>query len=309
MDNKTTDDTLLIPEFSKGDKLYHYTSASGLKGICEEGFWVTECGFLNDSMEYKVASEVFGEVLDSHMHNKELCSRIQEKVKAEVERLQSTSLSVNEEIAYGGDYIISFCKDYDSPIMWSSYSNYFGYCVQFDAEKLLSSFKGNRNYGFLHGEVIYDYNQQIKLIENTIINDYFNNKQGFDYLNNWEDFDKITEENIEDLYWILATDVSAYNMFFKLPCFEGEHEYRFVFMVGHDGGRYKKDQLFKQFFKIKDEVLIPYIKVPLNSLDSIERVAVGSKNKSDIAVKGVKYLFRNLKHDIDVEKSCVPLRY
>lgn len=309
MDNKTIDDTLLIPEFSKGDKLYHYTSAAGLKGICENGFWITEHGFLNDPMEYKVATEIACEVLGNHMTNKELCAKIQEEIINETERIQSTSLSITDKSAYTGDYIISFCKDCDSPLMWSSYSNYVGYCVQFDAEKLLSNFNDNRNYCFLHGEVIYDHRHQIESIEQTIENEFFKITQDYDYLNTWGDFDKMTESNIKDWINSFAVILVGYNMFFKLPCFEGEHEYRFVFMAGHDGGLYNPNRLWQQRFRIKDEVLIPYIEVPLQSLDSIEKVLIGSKNKSDIAVKGVKYLFRNLKHDIEVEKSRVPLRF
>lgn len=121
--------------------------------------------------------------------------------------------------------------------------------------------------------------------------------------------DKLTEPNIDDWKKYIGLELTAYNMFFKLPCFEGEHEYRFVFMLGHDGGRYKPEQLWKQHFRVKDEVLIPFIKVPLKSIDSIERVLVGAKNKSDIALKGVQYFFRNLKHDTIVEKSQMPLRY
>ncbi len=303
------EETIVIPELKEGDKLFHYTSASGLKGICDEGFWVTEHGFLNDSMEYKVATEVFYEVLDKHMKNKKQCENIKNIVKNEIERIQTPGLSVNDTIAYGGDYVISFCKDYDSALMWSSYSNYTGYCIQFDFKKLLNMFSDTFKHSVLHGEVIYNHETQVKLIEETIKSSYFDWPSGFDYLNTWEDFDKLTEENIEDFYYFLAAEISAYNMFFKLPCFEGEHEYRFVFMVGHDGGRYKPEQLWKQYFRIKNEVFIPYIKVPLKSLDAIEKVLVGSKNKSDISIKGVEYLFRYLKHDISVEKSPFPLRY
>lgn len=138
---KIIDDTLMIPILQDGDKLYHYTSAAGLKGICEGEFWVTERGFLNDSMEFQVATDVFCEVLDRHMNNKELCAKIKKKVRDEVERLLTTGLSVNEKAAFGGDYVISFCLDYDSPLMWSSYSNYDGYCIQFDFNKLVNFFE------------------------------------------------------------------------------------------------------------------------------------------------------------------------
>ena len=65
-DSNTIDDTLLIPVMETGGKLYHYTSATGLKGICERSFWVTEHGFLNDSMEFQVSTDVFDEILEKH---------------------------------------------------------------------------------------------------------------------------------------------------------------------------------------------------------------------------------------------------
>lgn len=306
---KTIDDTLLIPVLQNGDKLYHYTSAAGLKGICEGEFWVTEHGFLNDFMEFQVATDVFCEVLDRHMKNKTLCAKIQEKVRNEVVRLQTPGLSVADKIAYGGDYVISFCCDYDSPIMWSSYSDFAGYCIQFDFEKLVNLFEEKYRNKFIHGKVIYNHEQQVHLLEDTIIHSYFDWPTGFDYLKTWDDFDRMTVENINDWYMYIATEVGAYNMFFKLPCFEGEQEYRFVFMIGHDGGRYKPEDLWKQYFRVKDDVLIPYVKVHIDSLDSMEKVLIGAKNKSDLAGKGLQYLFRNLKQNIDIEKSNVTLRY
>lgn len=61
---KTIDETLLIPILGKGKKLYHYTSAAGLQGICSGEFWVTERSFLNDTMEFQVATKIFCEVID-----------------------------------------------------------------------------------------------------------------------------------------------------------------------------------------------------------------------------------------------------
>ena len=305
---KTIEDNLLTPSLKEGDKLYHYTSANALKGILEGEFWVTERGFLNDSMEFHVATDVFCEVLENHMNNKELCTIIQSKVRDEVVRLQTTALSVSDNHAYDGYYVISFCQDYDSPLMWSSYANYSGYCIQFDFMKLVKLFEETYKKTLMHGPVIYKHENQILLIEDTIKNSFFET-ENYVYLNTWEDFDKLTIDNLNDWLLFMAILLVILNMFFKLPCFEGEHEYRFVFMVGHDGGYFKKEQLWKQYFRVKDEVLIPYIKVPLTSLDAVERIKKKEKNKSDIAVKGIQYLCRNLKHDTIVEKSKVPLRY
>lgn len=302
----TIDDTLRIPVLSAGEKLFHYTSAEGLKGICEGEFWVTERGFLNDFTEFQIATGIFKEVLDKHMKNKQLCEQIKNKVVHEVDRLQDSGLKEGE-VAYSGEYIISFCLDGDSPLMWSEYSDFTGYCLEFDFDKLCNSFSNARL--FLHGMVIYDHDMQMQLMEEAIEHEFLNWPKGFEYLNSWEDFDELTDENMEDFYWLMAAVVSAYNMFFKLPCFEGEHEYRFVFSCIHDGGRCKPEEREKQYFRIKDGVLIPFVKEPLSSLDSLERVVVGAKNKSDIAVKGLQHFFRNMKMDVEVEKSHMPLRY
>ena len=119
----------------------------------------------------------------------------------------------------------------------------------------------------------------------------------------------LTDEQIEDVILEAAVICGIYNMFFKKACFSCEHEYRFVFWAIHDGGLCKEEHRKKVYFRIKDEVLIPYIKEHINSLGSLESVLVGPKNKSDIAVTGLKYFFRNEKLDVKVEKSEMPLRY
>ena len=302
----TIDDILKIPILEKGDKLYHYTSAAGLQGICGGEFWVTESNFLNDFTEFHVATDIFCEVMDKHVQNEEVREKLKTKVCDEIERLKHVG-QIGEEIAYGGDYVISFSLDYDSTLMWSEYSNFLGYCMTFDFEKLLNAF-GNQT-SIQHGKVIYDHAEQISLIEQAIELEFQEAPKGMKFLNSWEDFDGLTDENIEELYWILAMDVDAFNEFFKLPCFEGEHEYRFIFYCGHEGGRYKPEELEKQYFRIKDEVLIPYVKKKMSTLDSLEEVLIGPKNKSDIAAVGVERFLRNLSLDVPVKKSQMPLRY
>ena len=304
------DKSLRVPILNNGEKLYLYTSINGLKGICEgKEFWVTERNFLNDSMEYHVATDVFCEVLDKHMRDKKLCGRIKKKIIAEVIRLQTPGLSTKDKVAFFGDYVISMSKDCDSALMWSSYADYVGYCIQFDYEKLLALFKKNQKYLLYDGNVIYNHDEQVRLIEEMMVKGYFEWPIGFDYLNSWDDFDNLTNKDIADCYWWIAADLSLYNSFFKLPCYEGEQEYRFVFSASHDGGRCKAEDFVAPSFRVRGDILIPYIKVPFETVESVEKVIVGPKNQSDIAIKGVQYLFRNLKHDVTIEKSDIPFRY
>lgn len=302
----TMDDAFSIPTLKKGDKLYHYTSAVGMQGICGGEFWVTECNFLNDFTEFHVATDIFCEVMDKHILNKDVCEKLKSKVCTEIERINSYG-TIEEEIAYYGNYVISFSLDYDSTLMWSEYSDFMGYCLKFDFETLLNSF--NNFERIEHGKVIYDRAQQSSIIEYVIEDEFINRPKGFDYLNSWDDFNQLSDKDIEDCYWLIAIVIDSFNRFFKLPCFEGEHEYRFVFDCVHDGGRCKPEEYEKQFFRIKNEILIPYVKKSMVSMESLEEVLIGPKNNSDIAILGAERFLRNLKLDVPVVKSKMPLRY
>lgn len=307
-DKRTIDETLLIPILEDGKRLYHYTSAAGLQGICSGEFWVTERSFLNDIMEFQVAIQIFCEVIDRHMSNKTRAEKLKKKVCDEIDRLNTPGM-LGEEVAYSGDYVISFSLDNDSILMWSEYSDFYGYCMEFDGEELIETFQSNDSYCFLHGQVVYDHDEQVKIIEKTLEMEILNHEPGFEYLNSWSDLDDLTNENIEDLYLWIAVIINAYNVFFKLECFKGENEYRFVFMSIHDGGRVKENEREKQYFRIKNEVLTPYIKKKFPRLNSLKSVMIGPKNKSDIAEKGLRYFFRNMKLEVDVYKSKMPIRY
>lgn len=146
----TIDEHLLIPVLEQGEKLYHYTSAAGFHGICNGEFWITESGFLNDFTEFHVATDIFCEVIDNHVHNKQTCDAIKTKVITEIDRLNRCP-KIGESVAYGGDYVISFSLDYDSTLMWSEYSDFLGYCLKFDFEKLFNSF--DKKSIIQHGQV------------------------------------------------------------------------------------------------------------------------------------------------------------
>lgn len=305
---KTIDETLLIPVLEEGRKLYHYTSAAGLQGICGGEFWVTERSFLNDIMEFQVATQIFCEVIDKHMTDKVRAEKLKKKVCAEIERLNRPG-RLGEEIAYAGDYVISFSLDNDSILMWSEYSDFYGYCLEFDGHELIEAFQSQEKYRFLHGQVIYDHAEQVEIIERTLEKEILEHNSGFEYLNAWEELDHLTDENMDDLYLWIAVIINAYNVFFKLECFEGENEYRFVFMSIHDGGRVEAEERETQYFRIKNEVLIPFIKKKFVNLTSLKAVMIGPKNKSDIAERGLQYFFRNRKIDVKIDRSKMPIRY
>ena len=88
-------------------------------------------------MEFQVATKIFCEVIDNHMKNKERAEKLKKKTCDEIERLTKPGM-LGEEVAYSGDYVISFSLDNDSILMWSEYSDFYGYCMEFDFEKLVA---------------------------------------------------------------------------------------------------------------------------------------------------------------------------
>ena len=302
----TYNDEHIIPQLARGQKLYHYTSATGLKGICEGEFWITERAFLNDVKEFQVATQLFCEIVDKYIKNPAIAIKVKDKICNEVDMISNPG--TDDEDIYCGDYVISFSLDKDSILLWSEYSDFFGYCMEFDGGKLIDMFNKKNEYRFLHGQVIYDQNEQIKIIENTIQKEIFEDENAFNNINSWDDFNYIDEDALEDISKWLSIFLLEFNMFFKLECFSGEHEYRFIFMSSHDNKAFKKD-VEQQFFRVKNEVLIPYIRKEVVSLESLESVIIGPKNKSDIAEKGLKSFFRNMKLKVDVQSSKMPIRY
>ena len=131
----------------------------------------------------------------------------------------------------------------------------------------------------------------------------------YEYLNSWDEFNKITDDQIREIASQLEILVYYYNMFFKKECFSGENEYRFVFMCNHNGVSSHSLKKEPQYFRVKDNVLIPFVKKKLSSLDSVNSILIGPKNNSDIAEKGVKHFLRYHKIKAKVEKSEMPLRY
>lgn len=297
----------LLTELEEGDKLFHYTSAEGLQGILGGEFWVTESHFLNDITEFHVATDIFEEVINRNIKNGIIKEKLIKAVCKGVKTLVDDDITFDEQSGYDGDYVISFCLDRDSILMWSEYSNFCGYSIEFDFEALIHSFSDTDR--IIHGKVVYNHEEQISLMEQIIEKEIFEIYPLCKYLDSWEDFNKISDDQIREVASQLETYVYHYNMFFKKECFSGENEYRFVFMCKHNG---ISDQYFKkesQYFRVKDNVLIPFVKKKLSSLDSVNSILIGPKNNSDIAEKGVKHFLRYHKIKAKVEKSEMPLRY
>ena len=201
-----------ISKLNSGDKLYHYTSAEGLMGISNGEIWITEKSFLNDSTEFRIANEVFCDIIDEKIENEQERTKIKEAVMKEAKSVDSSS-DMQKTDLHNGYYVLSFCLEKDSMLMWSQYSDFIGYCMEFDYDKLIDSLK---QYTIKwEGKVIYNPREQKECLEKTIQEFIFDNMEDCPDINSWKDLIKIVNENKDDVLFFIVTILVAYSMFLR----------------------------------------------------------------------------------------------
>ena len=309
-DTRYMDDWIHVPLCKKGEKLYHYTTAEGVRGIVENReFMATKSDFLNDKLEFQYAIEVMERLTEKYIVNASLRERFFAKLKKEIDRLGIIAPVCDDHVCDENGlsfYVVAFSKLQNNALLWAEFTDFKGYCLEFDYMKLVEGF---RHRVFLHGTVIYDEKEQMNgLLESLLACIRNLQETGMNDLENFFEEDaEISETSLDKLVSEMAVVVSVYAMFFKKSFFEGEEEYRFVFppMITEIG-------TVKPEFRLLDQIFLPYIMVEFDRKQEeipLESVMVGAKNNSDIAVRGMKYFLRSQRLDIPVLQSDIPLRY
>ncbi|MGN0133782.1 MAG: DUF2971 domain-containing protein [Anaerotignum sp.] len=310
-DTRYMDAWIHVPLCKKGDKLYHYTTAEGVRGIVENReFLATKSDFLNDKLEFQYAVEVMERLTEKYIVNEELRERFFSKLKKEIDRLgvitpicEGDGDCEMDEMSF---YVVAFSKLQNNALLWAEFTDFRGYCLEFDYEKIVEGFQ---NRVFLHGTVIYDEEEQMNgLLESllscirNLIEEGAQDLEGF-----FEEEANPSEESLDKLVTEMSVVCSVYAMFFKKSFFEGEQEYRFIFppLINNIGTD-------KPNFRLLDQIFLPYIMVEFEGGKEnvpLESVMVGAKNNSDIAVRGMRYFLKTQGLDIPVLLSDIPLRY
>ena len=203
------DEDIYIPLLEPGDKIYHYTSANGLMGICDGEFWATGSHFLNDYTEFQIGTNIFIEVMHNNITDNTLLSMLKDRILKEMKRAESLS----QYGKYAGSYIISFCLEEDSALLWSEYSKFMGYSLAFDFEKLLAAFSDRFIF---HGKVIYDHDEQYKCMERTV-NTFLKHEAENNDSSVWDKVQRMNNTEIDGFIAWASVVCEAYNMFFASP--------------------------------------------------------------------------------------------
>ncbi len=309
-DTRYMDAWIHVPLCKKGDKLYHYTTADGVRGIVENReFLATKSDFLNDKLEFQYAVEVMERLTEKYIVNPELRERFFSKLKTAIDRLGVITPACAEEDCETDEmsfYVVAFSKLQNNALLWAEFTDFRGYCLEFDYEKIVEGFQ---NRVFLHGTVIYDEEEQMNGLLESLLSCIRNliEEGAADLADFFEEEAAPSEASLNQLVAEMSVVCSVYAMFFKKSFFEGEQEYRFVFppIINQMGTGKPK-------FRLLDQIFLPYIMVELErgtEAVPLESVMVGAKNNSDIAVRGMRYFLKTQGLDIPVLLSDIPLRY
>ncbi|MEC3651400.1 DUF2971 domain-containing protein [Bacillus subtilis] len=269
--------------------LYHYTNIYGLEGILKnKEFWVSNASFLNDKTEIRYTLALSREILlklceERQIDESEYLSFFEVFVKS---RLEEISLEY---------YLLSFCTNPDSNLLWSNYSNNDGYNISFKFPDIGVDYQDETGVYPWSAYVIYDKNEQRKILKEYIERII----EIVDYIGSLETEE--LEEVIFDRLGVVLGALKLSSLFFKDECFSQEEEFRIAFTKDKD-----------TFCRISNGAFIPYITAGFKK-ESVTGITIGPKNNMDITMEGlVQFLnlheYNHITKDA-IRKSCIPYRY
>lgn len=204
-------------------KLFHYTTAMGLKGILDtKKIWATHFRFLNDASEVDYGMFVIGSCIDA------LRAQYQDKITQVF--LDRVLKSVNPFNGMFDCYISCFCEKDDLLNQWRDYAGNGGYAIGLTGE-LIGLRREHREVRYRSEidyeifRVIYNAELQGRLIREPL-------ELVLVALQKISEGDLLkAEELIPRCCQFLRAQLAGYLISFKHPVFEMEQEWRLCHMV------------------------------------------------------------------------------
>lgn len=281
------------------EKIYHYTSPGGMKGIIENtALWFTNYKFLNDRSEkiytYQLLKICMEEKKDSL--KKQFYDEVMKCISDEGKNIAFTYRGLFERYDF---YLASFSCNADSLNLWNYYTkneSKTGYNITFSTEKLKKSLT-NKHFNFI--KVNYDQDKQREEIIHYI--DCYNNA--------WD-------ETAREIYLrvLLATfldEIEHMSIRSKHEAFKGESEVRIVYKGDSEFRKRLRDNNLLKFREMNG-IMVPYLQSEF-SKDSIVGISISPTQRDELAQEGLLRLLEyNGYAQIDNQKitiSDIPLRY
>lgn len=249
-------------------KYGHYTSIPGLLGIIgHEKLWATNIRFLNDEQEFRHALDLIKNIIPNsritreqpdHVVHKEFIEGIQEELKS-LDSHKSDSV-----------FTLSFSEETDLLSQWRGYCVVnSGYCIEFDAEKILASARELYSEARLL-KCVYKNDEKGSLIR-ELLNEY------------WTKYDSFGGDNErKNIFEELKKELLFLASHFKHPSFSEEKEHRIVVVVEYG-------EMDKIMFREGKSSLIPYISIP-EARGAIKNITIGPTSNKKLSEKALEML-------------------
>ncbi|MGH1432782.1 MAG: DUF2971 domain-containing protein [Neptuniibacter sp.] len=138
------------------DRLYHYTSVEGLKGILDnESLWTTQIQYMNDSKEFSHAVDIAFQIIKRKKYNAE------EGLLKYYEAMEHSLKSSNG----ARTFIFSMTENPDQLSQWRGYCGLGGYSIGFNKSSIV---KLAASQGYRLEKCLYDDAEKAKIIEKVI---------------------------------------------------------------------------------------------------------------------------------------------
>ena len=271
------------------DLIYHYTNATGLKGIItNQELWATNVWFMNDRGEATFGLETLLKFLNSSTPESDFESAVLQEAVRVAKRFDATD-------DFYQSYIACLSKKGDLLSQWRAYGKDGGFSLGFDRNTLseIGSVIAHDNIrAFRILDVTYTKSAHKKTLQDLYV----------------KHVQKATETNSAKVASNFAIAAVLFASGIKHPAFKEEAEVR-LHAIRFGGTNPPDDVDFRE----SAMGITPYVKLPLITEDhikhAIREVIVGPQRHSSEAVRAITQLLQ-LKglSSVDVRLSKVPLR-
>jgi hypothetical protein len=295
------------------DKVYHYTSITGLYGILSSKcLWLTEHSYLRDFTEVIHGLKRLFCALDAQRPNAfadYVCGSVYQK----------GILAIISRVSYH-TFVFSFSEDGDSKSQWQEYANaYKGVCLSFNYDKLYSKVFEHRRLVTFQGtdhtikyaepayfsRAIYDDSAKAEIVDRIVrkaIELAASECEGV----STDERNKIFQDVFTNALYVLLKLFAV----FKDSSFAAERERRIVIQlpIGQPFG--VKGDLAGIEYRIIRDKLVPYYPMDLEDLDGvISGISVGPTYGDDY----VEFTMKEFLHKMgigyaNISRSKVPVR-
>lgn len=264
------------PEF-----LYHYTNGDGLLGIVQTStLWATRIHYLNDSTEFRGASDMLKDRLKQEFDfNDDTLVDINTPPRRK--QVALWLWQVTQRLHSAGMHVICFCASGDILSQWRGYSaGSYGYSVGFRTATLTTFAE---KAGFVLGKCIYQ-----KEVQKAIIEELCNHC-----------LDSSSSEH--DILREMSNALVQCGAFFKDSSFSKENEWRLVS---------RTPDLSEIKFRRGKSMLIPYItlSVGMEATSSINHVYVDPCPHMKLSEDSIWMMLGQKGITGDVRCSTIPFR-